>query len=282
MDPVLRARVGLPETARLRMTFLRGVLRGLDSISKSVSGRPFFGLRESEALMSEIAGLHGPDLVAALLCSRGDTDLVVDGRDNVPASGPVIITATHPTGMFDYVAHAGALLDLRPDLKVVATEEARHFLDDNTIVPVKVDKQYRSTTSRATLNAMADHLSKGGALLVFGSGRVSHAPNGKLIEPVWRGGPTRVSEMCQAPLVPAALNARNTNYYYRLRGLAQRLSGDEHTGAMFGSVRHLTEFMEKLGGRYEVVYGAPMPPGTDAARLQKRAEGLIPELYASH
>ncbi len=280
MNPVLRARLGLGTDAHARLTAARGLLRSLDAISSTVAGRPFFGLRDSEAIMKDIAGLTGPELVGKLLSLRGETQLDTTGQSHVPSDGPVILAATHPTGMFDYVAHAGALLNRRPDLKVVATAEAKQFLHDSVLVPVEVDKKYRATSSRATLNAMGEHLSDGGALLVFGSGRVSHQQNGKLVEPDWRAGPTHVSEICNAPLVPAALNARNSNYYYRLRAIAQRISGDEHKGALFSSVRHIAEFMDKLGGRYEITYGSALPPGTAPDVLKHTAENLIPGLYA--
>lgn len=281
MNPVLRARLGLPDDAQKRLLAVRGALRTLDVISKTVTGRPFFGLRESETLMREIDGLQGPALVEALLEKRGATRLVTTGQAHVPDTGPVIIAATHPTGMFDYIAHAGALLKQRRDLKVVATAEAKQFLKDDTVVPVEVDKNYRSVSSRSTIAAMEAHLQAGGALLVFGSGRVSHKAADQLIEPEWRAGPTHVSLSCNAPLIPAALNARNTDYYYTLRNLAQRISGDEHVGALFGSVRHIAEFMEKLGGRYDIVYGTPLAPGTAPGVLKSAAEGLIPGLYRS-
>lgn len=279
MNPVLRARLGLEPDARLRLSATRGLIYALDGLSRLSVGRPFFGLKQSETLMEEIAGRTGPDLVASLLACRGQTQLDLEGRSHVPPEGPVIIAATHPSGMFDYIAHAGALLDLRPDLKVVATAEATQFLAEDNVVTVQVDKSYRSTSSRATVAAMRSQLDAGGALLVFGSGRVSHRINGYLQEPDWRSGPTRVSELCNAPLIPAASDATNSGYYYSMRGLARRLSGDEHIGALFGSVRHIAEFMEKLGGHYTVRYGAPLPPGTAPEVLKSAAEGLFPGMY---
>ena len=280
MNPVLRARLGLPEESRFRVKALRGLLKSLDTVSQALVGRYFFGLRDSEELMSQLEGLSGTDMVDALLQSRGGTTLSTTGLDHVPAYGPVVISATHPTGMFDYVAHAGALRDKRPDLKVVATTEASHFLHSDVLVPVAADTG--PIGSRAAVMGMKGHLENGGALLVFGSGRVSHRSGQYLVEPDWRMGATRVSQMCDAPLVPAALNTRNTQYYYRMRSLAQTLSGgNEQTGAMFGSVRHIAEFMDKLGGTYDIAYGARLAPGTAPAVLQSRAEGLFPGLYRS-
>ena len=282
MNPVLRARVGLPEQARFRLKAVRGGLRMLDTLSRAISGRPFFGLRESERLMTRVDGLTGIALVDALLKSKGGTTICTQGLHNVPVTGPVIIGATHPTGMFDYVAHAGALRRIRTDLKVVATAEAGHFLDPETLVSVEIGNDHSAASSRATFMAMKDHLDQGGALLVFGSRRVSQDSGGHLVEADWRTGATRLSDMCGAPVVPAALNARNTQYYYKMRAIAQALSGgNEQVGAMFGSVRHIAEFMDKLGGRYDVAYGAQMAPGTAPAVLQSRAEGLFPGLYAA-
>ena len=126
---------------------------------------------------------------------------------------------------------------------------------------------------------MKNHLENGGALLIFGSGRVPGRKDGRLVEPEWCNGTSRISQHCQAPIVPAALNAMNSRYYYRIRALAQFLSRDDNVGAMVASLRYASELLEKLGGRFEVFYGAPLQPGTAPHLLKSSAERLVPNLY---
>lgn len=282
LDAVLRDRLHLSEENRFGLGLVRSCLNVTDAISRLFFRQPFVALRETEDLLDEIAELNGKVLVDHILGRNGGTTIAAHGLHNVPATGRVIIASTHPTGMFDFVAHAGALLGRRPDLKVVANRETERFLGEDSIVPVDINKRNRAVSTNATLAAMEAHLMGEGALLVFGSGRVPNLLNGRLVEPEWRSGTTRMSLHCQTQVVPAALDARNTRYYYGLRRLAQFVSGgDENFGAMVGSLRYAAELMEKLGGSYDVFYGAPHPPGTRPASLKASAEALVPGLYGT-
>ena len=282
LDSALKERLHLRGDNPMSLRLIRGLINGSDAISRWARGRPFLALKESEDLLVQLHGLKGRDLVQAVLAHNGGTQLTPLGLENVPPNGPVIIAATHPTGMFDFVAHAGALLEKRPDLKVVANLEVQKFLGPEIIVPVSIDKQNRAKSGTETALAMQHHLQANGALLIFGSGRVPDQRRGALIEPEWRRGASSVSETTQAPIIPAGLNARNSGTYYKLRAIARFFSGgNDNFGAMIGSLRYTAELLEKLGGAHEVRYGAPLPPGTDPKTIQSLAEGLFPDLYSN-
>lgn len=280
LDAALLERLHLPADAHKRLRLLRGTIATSDAISRTVFGKPFFALREIEALLDRLGGMSGPTLVETLLQQNGGSRIVSHGLEHVPVRGPALIAATHPTGMFDFISHAGALAPHRPDLKVVANRETERFLGPEMMIAVDIDNQNRATSARATHIAMKEHLEQGGALLIFGSGRVSNRKSGQLVEPDWRNGTSHLSKTCDTPVIPAALNARNSSYYYRLRWLAQVLSGgDDNVGAMVGSLRYPAELLDQLGGEYEVYYGAPLAPGTEAGVLKSHAEALVPGLY---
>jgi hypothetical protein len=127
---------------------------------------------------------------------------------------------------------------------------------------------------------MQAHLLDGGALLVFGSGRVPRMTNGLLVEPEWRTGITRMSEAADAPIVPASADMRNSRHYYRTRNLARILSGgNDDFGRTVASLRYVSELLAKLGGHYHVHYGPVVAPGTPPEDLKRLAEGLVPGLY---
>lgn len=211
---------------------------------------------------------------------NGGTQITAHGLDHVPKKGPVVIGATHPIGTFDFVAHAGALLDHRPDLKVVAGRETERFLGAERIVAVDLDQKDRVLTARQTRAGMMGHLNDGGALLVFGSGRVPRMQRGLLVEPPWRTGVTHTSAACQAPIVPASADMRNSRHYYRTRKVMALLSGgNDEFGRKVASLRYVSELKAKLGGTYDVYYGPIQPPGTAPATLKGLAEGLVPDLY---
>ena len=282
LDAILRERLHLKGRGRVALATIRGALAAGDGLSRLFTGQPFFALHQSEELLGEIAGLQGMPLLDKMMSLNGGTQFRAQGLDAVPAKGPVLIAATHPTGLFEFCAHMQILRRKRPDLRVVANAETERFLGADMIIPVKISKENRAQSAHSTRRAIVEHLDAQGAVLIFGSGRVADQKDGLLVEPPWRGGPTELSRAANAPVVPAALNVRNSSAYYRTRATARFLSGgNAHFGAMIGSLRYFQEFLSKLGGNYDVAYGAVQPPGTPRETLKAAAEGLFPGLYAS-
>ncbi|MGI3187478.1 hypothetical protein [Nioella aestuarii] len=280
MDDLLRARLRVTDGAHYRLLALRMAMQSVDAISRTVSGQAFFALREAEETLRALDGRVGADLVEMLLSLRGGTRLTPHGLDNIPGTGRVVIGSTHPIGTFDFIAHAGVLLRHRPDLKVVANREAERFLGADLIIAVDFDRQDHVLSARQTLTGMRAHLEADGALLVFGSGRVPGLQDGQLVEPAWRSGITRISAAVDAPIVPASPDMRNSRHYYRTRAIARWLSGgNDDFGRTVGSLRYMSELLAKLGGSYDMHYGAPVAPGTAPERLKALAEGLVPGLY---
>lgn len=280
MDELLRVRLRLPLDAKLRVKAIRRGMELVDWFTRNTTGQAFFALRDTERVLRELNGRIGPELLTALLNMKGGTTVTAHGLENVPETGAVVIGSTHPIGTFDFIVHAGALLDRRPDLKVVANREAEQFLGADMIIPVDFSRSDKVTSARRTLSEMEAHLQIGGALLVFGSGRVPGMKDGLLVEPEWRTGITRMSAATGAPIIPASPDMRNSRHYYRTRRMAYLLSGgNEGFARTFASLRYVSELMSKLGGTYTVHYSEPVAPGTAPDVLQKIAEGLVPGLY---
>lgn len=282
LDSAMIERLHLGSNNSAVLKIIRGLIHASDIFSRTLFDHPFLGLRECEAFLRQLDGLKGQALIDKLLSLEGGTTITSYGLQHIPASGPIVIAATHPTGMFDFAAHAGALLDKRPDMKVVANREVERFLGPDSIVPVTIDRHNNAVSGIQTRKAMLQHLSNDGALLIFGSGRVPDLCRGQLIEPAWRRGATLASKLSQAPIVTASLDARNSKAYYRTRAFARFVSGgDDDFGAMIASLRYFAEMLEKLGGQYDVHYGPLMPPGTDPVTLKQAAETLVPGQYQS-
>ena len=282
LDELLRARLRIPVGSDLKLLALRWLMGTIDAANRITTGHAFFALREIREMLITLDGRTGTELIDALLGMKGGTTITPHGLEHVPAEGAVIIGSAHPIGTFDFIAHAGALLHHRPDLKVVAGREAERFLGKERLIAVDLDRNDKVLTVRQTLSGMRAHLQAEGALLVFGSGRVPRMQNGVLVEPPWRNGITRMSVECDAPIVPASPNMKNSSHYYRTRRIAAFLSGgNDEFGRRVASLRYASELFAKLGGAYDVHYGPIQPSGTTAEVLQELAEGLVPGLYGA-
>ena len=129
-------------------------------------------LARQVATYDGIVGESGLEEGGAWMLERMARSVKVEGRENVPREGPLLLVANHP-GLTDTVALFAAIP--RSDLRVVAAK--RPFLDalPNT-------SQYLLTMSEASsgrfglLRAATRHLRGGGALLTFPAGRIEPDP----------------------------------------------------------------------------------------------------------
>ena len=107
------------------------------------------------------------------MLERMASRLEVEGRENVPLEGPLLLVANHP-GLCDAVALFAATP--RPDLRVVAAE--RPFLDalPNTSRRLFTVPEASAAGRFGLIRAAGKHLRGGGAILTFPGGRIEPDP----------------------------------------------------------------------------------------------------------
>jgi hypothetical protein len=121
-----------------------------------------------DRIVGELGLKAGGAWILERMARRGE----IDGQENIPLEGPLLLVANHP-GLTDTVALFNAIP--RSDLRVVAAK--RPFLDalPNT-------SQYLLTMSETSserfglLRGATRHLRSGGAILTFPAGRIEPDP----------------------------------------------------------------------------------------------------------
>lgn len=125
------------------------------------------------ATYDEIVGESGLEAGGAWALERMARLTVVEGRENVPRKGPLLLVSNHP-GLADSVALFAATP--RPDLKIVAAE--RPFL-----AALPNTSQYLLTLSKGSqghlgvVRGAAQRLRSGGAVLTFPGGKIEPDPS---------------------------------------------------------------------------------------------------------
>jgi hypothetical protein len=152
----------------LRAFGLGNGTRTLELLARFPAGR----LARQVATYDEIVGESGLAAGGAWALERMARSVEVEGRENVPVDGPVLLTANHP-GLADSLALFATIA--REDLRVVAAENP--FLDalPNTsqhLIPVSEDSSGRLGAVRTA----ARHLKRDGALLTFPGGKIEPDP----------------------------------------------------------------------------------------------------------
>ena len=129
-------------------------------------------LARQVATYDEIVGESGLAAGGAWALERMARRVEVEGRENVPAEGPVLLTANHP-GLADSLALFTTIA--REDLRVVAAENPLLDALPNTsryLIPVSEGSVGRLGAVRTA----ARHLKRDGALLTFPGGRIEPDP----------------------------------------------------------------------------------------------------------
>ncbi|MCW4149674.1 lysophospholipid acyltransferase family protein [Halomonas sp. 18H] len=135
-------------------------------------------------------------------------------RDNIPATGRVVIVANHPLGALDGLALIRMVAELRPDVCILANDllcQVAPLCD--VILPV--DNLTRKGFRRS-LGRMVEALEDDRAVIVFPAGEVSRAGPAGVRDGKWLSGFLHAARRTNAPILPVHVNGRNSSWFYGL------------------------------------------------------------------
>ncbi|SLN27581.1 2-acyl-glycerophospho-ethanolamine acyltransferase [Pseudoruegeria aquimaris] len=200
------------------------------------------------------------DRVAAMLANH----LTVTGLEHIPAKGPALIVANHPTGIADGVMLWQALSARRPDIFYFANHDILRVLPqmEAIIAPVewREEKRTRAKT-RATMDYMRTAVAEERIGVIFPSGRLAKRRGLRLHERPWMASAAMMARKFDLPVIPLNIRARNSALFYLF-------------DLVHPSLRDITLFHETLNKDrqpYRITIGAPIPPGDLPAQA---AEGI--------
>ena len=203
----------------------------------------------------------------------------VSERDiaRIPKKGAVIAVSNHPFGLLDGVILTDLLTKIRSDVRILTNGMLGQVaeLARICIFVDPFDRPENKTANGRALRAALTHVKKGGMLLIFPAGEVSHfdPKGGAIRDPEWRETAARLVRMTRARVVPIFVRGSNSLPFQMLGMVHPRL----RTAALAG------EFLNKRGQSVEVRIGSEIEPArveafaTDAEAigyLRRRSEWL--------
>ncbi len=174
------------------------------------------GYRKTLELGSELEPMDATNIMnsmAALIAQ----DIKCDGLVNIPASGPALMVANHPTGIADGIMVWHIISQVRPDAFFFANADILRVLPQMTdvIAPVewRMDRRDRTKT-RETLQYTRAAMEAGRIGVIFPSGRLAKRQRLRLHERPWMASAVTLARKFDVPIVPLHIQARNSVLFY--------------------------------------------------------------------
>ena len=137
-----------------------------------------------------------------------------DHLARMPREGPVVLVANHPFGAIEGVVMAHLLLSIRPDVRILANRFLARIPELRELfLAVDVFGGNDSVNSNTTaMREAVRWVRKGGLLLVFPAGEVSHLhlKHRSIVDPAWQPMIGRLACMTRAPVVPMHIAGSNS------------------------------------------------------------------------
>lgn len=204
IDPLIEERANWLSVDRPQVRFARALLDHLLSYEKTVKLAVEMQDWPSEKIM---------DRMGRLLSRR----VTCTGLGHIPASGPALVVANHPTGIADGIILHRLLAAKRRDAYFFANSDILRVLPqmEDMIAPVEWRMARRShTKTRATMAYAKQAVQEGRIGVIFPSGRLAKRRGLRLHERPWMSSPVTLARKFDLPIIPVRIEARNSALFY--------------------------------------------------------------------
>ena len=229
--------------------------------------------RRMAQTIRQLGGRAALDHVSDLLALKVD----VQGLENLPATGRVVVVSNHPTGIGDGVAVYDAMKARRPDVVFYANADAhrvcRRF--DEMLIPVEWVEEKRSRERmRLTLTMTREAMEAERALMIFPAGRLAvKDAEERLTDPPWMTSAVSIARKYAAPIVPIHLTGPWSTLFHLFDKRWKELR----------DITLFHELLNKKGRRFSLIVGAPIDlealpgdAGEATEALKRYVERVLP------
>jgi putative hemolysin len=144
-------------------------------------------------------------------------------RNNIPATGRVVIVANHPLGALDGLSLLKLVGEIRRDVKIIANDMLMNFSALESLFH-PVDNLSKSTR-KTSISRIVDSLNNEEAVIVFPAGEVSRIRPSGVRDGKWNSGFLNFAKKTNSPVLPIYVGARNSSLFYSASMVYKPLSG---------------------------------------------------------
>jgi 1-acyl-sn-glycerol-3-phosphate acyltransferase len=175
----------------------------------------------------------------------------VEGLENIPATGKVILASNHPLGGLDGVALMQTIGKVRKDA-VILVNDLLMFLPNVRNLFVPVNKHGRNTAAVSLVNkAFSDE----NIIPMFPAGLCSRKQKGVICDLEWKSTFISQARRTERAVVPVYFKGRNSNFFYNLARLRKLLRIKANIEMFF----LVNEMFKQYNREFVIVIGKPVP-----------------------
>lgn len=186
----------------------------------------------------------------------------------IPATGPLVVVANHPSGLVDGMLMAEMVNRVRSDFKILTRSlltgipEVEEFMIP---VPFPHEDNARELGLKMRADTMA-HLRAGGVIILFPAGKVAMSPGwwGKAVEAEWNVFTHKIVRSSGATIVPMKFSGQNSRAFQ----IANQISDTLRQGLL------LYEIKRSLFKPQRPYIGHPIPP-SELAKWEGNPRGFL-------
>lgn len=145
----------------------------------------------------------------------------VQGLENLPKTGKIVIAMNHPLGGMDAMILVSALKDHRPDLMFIVNDLLMN-LEGMKDMFVGVDK-HRKKGKASTREQIEELFQSDKAVCIFPAGLVSRRKKKTVKDLVWKKTFVMYSRKYDRTIVPIYIDGELSNFFYRLSNLRKAI-----------------------------------------------------------
>ena len=204
IDPLIAERAPWLYASRPGTRFARQVLHRMLGYRKTLALAEHLRDAPSQQIMQHMAGQ-----LAQMVTAKG--------FGNLPAHGPALIVANHPTGIADGIILNHLIAQARPDAYFFANRDILRVFPqmEDMIAPVEWRKELRShAKTRETMAFVRQARDQGRLGVIFPSGRLAKRRWLSLHERPWMASAAMLARKFDLPVIPVNIQARNSALFY--------------------------------------------------------------------
>ncbi|MDX8348385.1 lysophospholipid acyltransferase family protein [Cognatiyoonia sp. IB215446] len=218
------------------------------------------GYDTTVAIAKTLKDASSPDIMGNM-AKRLAKVVSARGLGHIPAHGPALIVANHPTGIADGIILHHLIVQTRPDAYFFANRDILRVFPqmESMIAPVEWRKELRShAKTRETMGYVREATDAGRLGVIFPSGRLAKRRGLRLYERPWMASAAMLARKFDLPVIPVNIQARNSALFYLF-------------DIIHPTLRDITLFHETLNKEkqpFRVTVGEPI----SAASMPKNSE----------